>query len=294
MAYQTDVTGNARGVLAGIAAFGLWGILPIYWKYLEAVPAMSIVAQRTCWTCMMLWPLLWFRKAGIHTNLRTLSWHVLSGILIGGNWVLYVWATINDRMIEGALGYYINPFFNMLFGALWFGEKQNRLQMVAIITAFSGVMLQIPGVGHFPWVALALGLSFSLYGVVRKRSSLGALDGLTLETSLLVPVALGWLIWQYNSVPDAFGGNWINGLLLVGSGVVTAIPLLMFGFASRNIRLSTLGMLQFIGPTMQFFIGWKIYGEPMTSIRLMSFGLIWIAIALYAANALRKKPVIQS
>lgn len=294
MAYQTGVTGNARGVLAGVVAFGLWGILPIYWKYLEAVPAMSIVAQRTCWTCLMLWPLLWFRKVGIHTNLRPLSWHMLSGILIGGNWVLYVWATINDRMIEGALGYYINPFFNMLFGALWFGEKQNRLQMVAIITAFSGVMLQIPGVGHFPWVALSLGLSFSLYGVVRKRSSLGALDGLTVETSLLVPVALGWLIWQYDSVPAAFGGNWVNGLLLVGSGVVTAIPLLMFGFASRNIRLSTLGMLQFIGPTMQFFIGWRIYGEPMTSIRLMSFGLIWIAIALYAANALRKKPVFQS
>jgi chloramphenicol-sensitive protein RarD len=289
VSYQTGVTGNTRGVLAGVVAFGLWGILPIYWKYLEAIPAMSIVAQRTCWTALVLGLLLMWRRVWVRADLRTLSWHFISGILIGGNWVLYVWATINDRMIEGALGYYINPFFNMLFGALWFGEKQNRLQMVAIITAFSGVMLQIPGVGHFPWVALSLGLSFSLYGVVRKRSSLGALDGLTVETSLLVPVALGWLIWQYDSVPEAFGGNWVHALLLVGSGVVTAIPLLMFGFASRNIRLSTLGMLQFIGPTMQFFIGWKIYGEPMTSIRLMSFGLIWIAIALYAANALRKR-----
>jgi chloramphenicol-sensitive protein RarD len=149
-------------------------------------------------------------------------------------------------------------------------------------------MLQVPGVGHFPWVALALGLSFSLYGVVRKRSPLGALDGLTIETSLLVPVALGWLLWQHSSLEDAFGGNWTNGLLLAGSGVVTAIPLLAFAFASRNIRLSTLGMLQFIGPTMQFFIGWKIYGEPMTSMRLMSFGLIWIAIALYAVNGMRK------
>ncbi len=288
MAYQTGVTGNTRGVMAGVVAFGLWGVLPIYWKVLESVPAMSIVAQRTCWTCLMLWPLLWWRKVGIHADLRTLSWHVVSGVLIGGNWVLYVWATINDRMIEGALGYYINPFFNMLFGALWFGERQNRLQMVAIVTAFAGVMLQIPGVGHFPWVALALGLSFSLYGVVRKRSSLGALDGLTVETSLLVPVALGWLLWTHASVADAFGGNWQNGLLLAGSGVVTAIPLLAFAFASRNIRLSTLGMLQFIGPTMQFFIGWKIYGEPMTNVRLMSFGLIWIAIGLYAANGLRK------
>jgi chloramphenicol-sensitive protein RarD len=287
-AYETAVTGNAKGVMAGVLAFGLWGILPIYWKFLEAVPAMSIVAQRTCWTCLVLWPLLWWRGVGIHADLRTLFWHVVSGVLIGGNWLLYVWATIHERMIEGALGYYINPFFNMLFGALWFGERQNRLQMVAIVTAFSGVMLQIPGVGHFPWVALALGLSFSLYGVVRKRSSLGALDGLTVESSLLVPVALGWLLWQHGSVADAFGGNWQNGLMLACSGVVTAIPLLAFAFASRNIRLSTLGMLQFIGPTMQFFIGWKIYGEPMTTVRLMSFGLIWIAIGLYAANGLRR------
>jgi chloramphenicol-sensitive protein RarD len=161
--------------------------------------------------------------------------------------------------------------------------------MIAIITAFAGVMLQIPGVGHFPWVALTLGLSFSLYGVVRKRSSLGALDGLTVETTLLVPVALAWLLWQHSTVADAFGGSWTNGLLLAGSGLVTAIPLLAFAFASRNIRLSTLRMLQFIGPTMQFFIGWKIYGEPMTNIRLLSFGLIWNAIALYAANGLRKR-----
>lgn len=250
---------------------------------------MTIVAQRTCWTCLILWPLLCLKRVGIRADLRTLSWHVVSGVLIGGNWLLYVWATINERMIEGALGYYINPFFNMLFGALWFGEKQNRLQMLAIATAFSGVMLQIPGVGHFPWVALALGLSFSLYGVVRKRSSLGALDGLTAETSLLVPVAMAWLLWTHSSVADAFGGSWGSGLLLAGSGVVTAIPLLAFAFASRNIRLSTLGMLQFIGPTLQFFIGWKIYGEPMTSLRLVSFGLIWIAIGLYAVNGIRKK-----
>jgi chloramphenicol-sensitive protein RarD len=192
-------------------------------------------------------------------------------------------------MIEGALGYYINPFLNMLFGAIWFGERQNRLQMIAIVTAFAGVLLQIPGVGHFPWVALSLGLSFSLYGVVRKRSPLGALSGLTVESSILVPVALGWLVWQHASVPEAFGGSWGSAALLIGTGLVTAIPLLLFGFASRNIRLSTLGMLQFIGPTLQFFIGWKMYGEPMTSVRLMSFGLIWLAIALYAADAIRRR-----
>jgi chloramphenicol-sensitive protein RarD len=276
-------------MLAGIMAFGLWGVLPIYWKHLEFMHPISIVAQRTCWTCLMLWPLLWWRRIGIRTDLRTLAWQAVSGVLIGGNWVLYVWATVNERMIEGALGYYINPFFNMLFGAIWFGERQNRLQMIAIGAAFSGVLLQIPGVGHFPWVAVTLGLTFSLYGVVRKRSSLGALDGLTVETSLLVPVALGWLLWHSASLPAAFGGSWSSALWIAGTGVVTAVPLLCFGFASRNIRLSTLGMLQFIGPTLQFFIGWKMYGEPMTGVRLMSFALIWLAIGIYAWDGVRRR-----
>lgn len=286
--YPELVTGNSRGLWAGMIAFGLWGVLPIYWKQLEFMGATSLVAQRTCWTLLALWPLLLFRKKGFSADRRVIAWHLLSGALIAGNWLLYVWATLNDRMIEGALGYYINPFFNMLFGALWFGEKQNRLQMVAIATAFSGVLLQMPGVGHFPWVAVALAISFSLYGVVRKRSSLGALDGLAVETTVLAPVAIAWLLISHSSVPDAFGNSWPRALLIAGTGIVTAAPLLLFVFASRNIRLSTLGMLQFIGPTMQFFIGWKMYGEPMTGVRLLSFGLIWAAIALYGWNSLRR------
>lgn len=276
-------------MFAGILAFGLWGVLPIYWKNLDFLPPVSIVAQRTCWTFLMLWPLLWWRKVGIKADARTIAWHFLSGSLIGANWLLYVWSTLNDRMIEGALGYYINPFFNMLFGALWFGERQNRLQMVAIMVAFIGVLVQIPGIGHFPWIAVTLAVTFSLYGVVRKRSPLGALDGLMVETGVLVPFALGWLLWQNSGVGEAFGGSWGHGLLLAGTGIVTAIPLLCFGFASRNIRLSTLGMLQFIGPTCQFFIGWKMYGEPMTNVRLFSFSLIWLAIGLYAADAMRRR-----
>lgn len=281
------MTGNGRGLLAGVIAFGLWGVLPIYWKHLDFLHPGSIVAQRTCWTFVMLWPLLWWRKIGIKADARTLAWHFLSGALIGGNWLLYVWATLNERMIEGALGYYINPFFNMLFGALWFGERQNRLQMVAIAVALIGVLVQIPGVGHFPWVAVSLAVTFSLYGVMRKRSQLGALDGLMVETGVLVPLALGWILWRNSGVVEAFGGSWQHGLLVAGTGIVTAIPLLLFAYASRNIRLSTLGMLQFIGPTCQFFIGWKLYGEPMTSLRLLSFGLIWLAVGLYAVDALR-------
>ncbi len=270
-------------------AFVLWGVLPIYWKHLEFMHPISIVAQRTCWTCLMLWPLLWWRRIGIRADIRTVAWQGVSGLLIGGNWILYVWATVNERMIEGALGYYINPFFNMLFGAIWFGERQNRLQMIAIAAAFAGVLLQIPGVGGVPWVAVTLGLTFSLYGVVRKRSAFGTLDGLTVETSLLVPFALGWLLWHSPSLPAAFGGSWSSALWIAGTGLVTAVPLLCFGFASRNIRLSTLGMLQFIGPTLQFIIGWKMYGEPMTTVRLLSFGLIWLAIGMYAWDAVARR-----
>jgi chloramphenicol-sensitive protein RarD len=286
-----SVTGGAKGLWAGIVAFGIWGVLPVYWKQLEFMGATSLVAQRTYWTLLALWPLLLLRRKGICADRRVIAWHFLSGALIAGNWLLYVWATLNDRMIEGALGYYINPFFNMLFGALWFGERHSRLQLAAIATAFSGVLLQMPGVGHFPWVALALGSSFSLYGVVRKRSPLGALDGLAVETTVLAPFALAWLFMAHSSVPQAFGESWPHALLIAGTGLVTAVPLLLFAFASRNIRLSTLGMLQFIGPTMQFFIGWKIYGEPMTTVRLLSFGLIWLAIALYGWDSLRRRPL---
>lgn len=279
--------------MAGVLAFSLWGILPIYWMQLEEMSALTIVAQRTCWTCLMLWPLVLWRRMRITFAWQTLKWQILAGALIGGNWLLYVWSTLNERMIEGALGYYINPFFNMLFGALWFGERQNRLQMLAIITAFSGVLLQIPGVGHFPWVAVALGITFSLYGVVRKRSSLGSLEGLTVETTLLVPLALAYLVWANPTVSSAFGGNWSSAMWLVGAGIVTAVPLLCFGFASRNIRLSTLGMLQFIGPTTQFFIGWLMYGEPMTTLRLASFGLIWLAIGIYAWDAFHREMILR-
>ena len=285
------VTGGAKGLWAGIVAFGIWGVLPVYWKQLEFMGATSLVAQRTCWTLLALWPLLLLRRKGISADRQVIAWHFLSGALIAGNWLLYVWATLNDRMIEGALGYYINPFFNMLFGALWFGERHSRLQLAAIATAFSGVLLQMPGVGHFPWVALALGSSFSLYGVVRKRSPLGALDGLAVETTVLAPFALAWLFMAHSSVPQAFGESWPHALLIAGTGLVTAVPLLLFAFASRNIRLCTLGMLQFIGTTMQFFIGWKIYGEPMTTVRLLSFGLIWLAIALYGWDSLRRRPL---
>jgi chloramphenicol-sensitive protein RarD len=283
--------------LAALAAFFLWGILPIFWKLLDFLPPVTIVAQRTLWSLLLLLIILALRGElkSLIQGLRAPSaiiWHLLSGTLLASNWLLYVWATLNDHIIEAALGYYLNPFFNMLFGAIWFGDRNSRWQLAAIALALGGVLIQIPAVGHFPWVALTLAVTFSIYAVVRKRAPLGSLVGLTAETTLLAPFALVWLVLSSPGPQTAFGGSWPHAFLIVGTGLATALPLLFFGHAARTLRLTTLGILQFIGPTIQFFIGWKLYGEPMTGPRLLSFALIWVAIGIYAAGASRQRPGI--
>ncbi|MES2438429.1 MAG: EamA family transporter RarD [Verrucomicrobiota bacterium] len=290
MVQRSHVDRTRSGVLAALAAFFLWGILPIFWKLLGFLPPASIVAQRTMWSLLLVFSILFWRGegrallAGLKSP-RALGWHFLSGALLASNWLLYVWATLNGHIIEAALGYYLNPFFNMLFGALWFGDKNSRWQLAAIALALGGVVLQVPAVGHFPWIAVVLAVTFSLYAVVRKRAPLGSLAGLAAETGLLAPFALAWLLISHGNAAQAFGGSWPHAALVVGTGVATALPLLFFGYAARTIRLTTLGILQFLGPTIQFFIGWKMYEEPMTGGRLISFGLIWLAVGIYAADA---------
>ncbi|HEY8991451.1 MAG TPA: EamA family transporter RarD [Luteolibacter sp.] len=284
------------GVVAALAAFFLWGVLPVFWKHLAFLPAPSIVAQRTLWSLLLLLPLVWFRRerAELVAGMKcpaTFGWHALSGSLLASNWLLYVWATLHGHIVEGALGYYLNPFFNMLFGALWFGERHNRLQLAAIGLAVAGLGFQIPAVSGFPWISVSLAVTFALYAVVRKKAPLGALSGLVVETVLLSPVALVWLTARSASLPAAFGGSPGNAALVIATGAATATPLLFFGYAARTIRLTTLGILQFLGPTLQFLIGWKLYGEPMSALRLVSFAFIWLAIGVYAWDAWRGRTV---
>jgi chloramphenicol-sensitive protein RarD len=277
-----------------LGAFTLWGVLPIYWKLIDFLPPPSIVAQRSVWSLLILLLIVLARREGRELlghlrNRRIVASLLLSGALLVSNWLLYVWATLNGRIIEGALGYYLNPFFNMLFGALWFGERHRPLQLVAIAIALGGVALQVPAVGHFPWIALLLAVTFSLYAVVKKRAPLESRTGLTVETLLLSPVALLWLGFHPTESLQALTGHPLHAALVIGTGIATTLPLLCFGHAARNIRLSTLGIMQFLGPTLQFLIGWKLYGEPMTTIRLLSFALIWLAIGLYASQSLLAK-----
>lgn len=281
---------SRSGVLAAVAAFFLWGVLPMYWKLIDFLPPPSIVAQRTLWSLVILLGILLCRREGgliAHhlRNPRLAGWHLLSGSLLAVNWLLYVWATLTGRILEAALGYYLNPFLNMLFGTLWFGEKHNRLQLAAIALAIGGVALQIPAVAGIPWLALTLAVTFSLYAVVKKRTLMESRLGLTVETGLLAPAAIVWLFIHADTPGEAFGGTWTHAALVAGTGIATTLPLVFFGHAARHIRLTTLGIIQFLGPTLQFLIGWRLYGETVTPSRLLSFACIWLAVAIYAADA---------
>jgi len=285
---------SRSGVLAALGAFFLWGVLPMYWKLIDFLPPPSIVAQRTLWSLVILLAVLACRREGgglVHhlRNPRAAAWHLLSGSLLAVNWMLYVWATLNGRILEAALGYYLNPFLNMLFGTLWFGERHNRLQLAAIALAIGGVALQIPAAAGIPWLALTLAVTFSLYAVVKKRTLLESRLGLTVETGLLAPAAIVWLSIHADTPAAAFGGTWAHAALVAGTGIATTLPLVFFGHAARNIRLTTLGIIQFLGPTLQFLIGWRLYGEPVTPARLLSFACIWLAVIIYAADARRGK-----
>ncbi|MCW1921491.1 EamA family transporter RarD [Luteolibacter arcticus] len=284
---------SRSGTASAVVAFFLWGVLPVFWKSLGFLPPLSIIAHRTLWSLVLLAVLMGGRRQlgevvrGL-SSWRGVGWHLLSGGLLASNWLLYVWATLNGRILEGALGYYLNPFLNMLFGAWFFGERQNRRQLLAVGIALAGVACQFPAVKGVPWVALVLAITFALYAVVRKKAPLGALAGLTAETTLMAPLAVGWLAWQAFRGEAWFGNGSTQALLIIGTGLATATPLLCFGHATRTISLTTLGILQFIGPTLQFLIGWRLYGEPMNALRLVSFGLIWTAVAIYAADAMTR------
>ena len=280
-----------RGHITGIIAFSLWGTLPLFWKALEFLDPPVIIAQRILWSLAVLLPFVLLRKtqrdalAGAFRAPRRLAWLALSSALIAGNWLLYVWATLNGHVIEAALGYYLTPFLNMLFGRLFFGERHNRLQSAAILLAAAGVALRFQAVHGIPWVALTLAGTFAVYSLVRKTSPLETLPGLAGEMCLVAPLALGWLALHVPSPGAAFGGSPARALLVAATGPATVTPLLCFVHAARNLRFSTLGILQFLAPTLQFLIGWLVFRELLAPAGLASFALIWLAVALYAKGA---------
>jgi chloramphenicol-sensitive protein RarD len=286
-----SMTPAGKGVLSAVIAFAIWGILPLYWKaFFSFAPASTLIAHRTLWSLLVLVPIVCWRGrlpeiAAALRQPRLAAWHLLSGTLLASNWLLYVWSTLNERIVEGALGYYLNPFLSMLLGYFFFRERHSPGQKAAIGLAMAGVALQFLAVRGVPWLAISLAVTFAFYGLVRKRAPLGAVSGLFLETLILAPVA-GLFLWLGTSAATTHATAQ-HLPLLATTGIVTVIPLLCFANGARNLRLTTVGILQFIGPTCQLLIGWLIYHEAMPPLRLASFALIWGAVALYAFSALR-------
>jgi chloramphenicol-sensitive protein RarD len=281
-----------KGILYATGAYIVWGLLPLYWKALHDVPALEILAHRMVWCLGVVFLLLayqrhWSWLPGLLRNPRTVAIFVLSALLLTLNWFVYIWAVNQGRVVESSLGYFINPLVNVLLGVLFLRERLRMWQGVAIALALCGVLYLTVNYGSLPWIALTLAGSFGLYGLLRKTAPLNSLEGLTLETLLLFLPALAYLLFQETNGVSAFGhAGLLTTLLLAFSGAATALPLLLFAAGARSITMTTLGILQYIAPTLQFLLGVLVYHEPLTLARLAGYCLIWLALAVYTADGL--------
>ncbi|MFN2103926.1 MAG: EamA family transporter RarD [Candidatus Promineifilaceae bacterium] len=283
----------SRGTLYGIGAYTLWGLLPIYWKALKTVPAPEILANRMVWTLVFVAALLTFRRhwrwlrPSLHER-RLILTYLATATLLAVNWLTYIWAVNAGYIIETSLGYFINPLINVLLGLLFLHERLRGAQMVALLLAAGGVLYLTAVYGSFPWIAITLALSFGFYGLLRKTGSLDSTEGLTFETAVYFIPALAYLlVLNANGTGSFAGGDPRITLLLVGTGLVTGIPLLLFGAAAKRITLTNLGLLQYIAPTMQFLLGLFVYDEPFNRSQLLGFVFIWLALIIYTLEGVR-------
>ncbi len=279
------------GVFHALGCFGVWGLFPIYFKLLDHIPALEVVAHRILWSLVVLLALIlaqghWQLFLAEFRNPRRLGFYLLTTLLISTNWLIYIWAVQHGRILEASLGYYINPLVNVLLGVLFLSERLNQRQWIAIALAALGVLILVIGYGVVPWIALSLALSFGSYGMLRKKAGHAATLGLGVETALLAPMALLFLIAQAVRGVGAFGAmDGRTDLLLIAAGLITVAPLLMFLEATRLLRLSTVGLIQYMTPTLQFLLAILLYREPFTAIHLAAFSCIWLALALYSRDA---------
>lgn len=280
------------GPVAAAVAYVLWGLFPLYLKQMAAIPAIEIVVHRSWWACVFVLLLLgaarrlrWLRD--LRAQPRVVATSAASALLLTSNWLLYVWAVTADRVVDASLGYFINPLVNVLLGTLVLRERPRPWQWAAVALAAAGVAWLTVAAGQLPWIALMLAASFGVYGLLRKTTPLGALEGLALETLILAPLAVAVILYLLVRGQSHFaaGDRSIDAWLLA-AGPFTAVPLLLFGYGARRVTLATLGLLQYLGPTIQFALGVLVYHEPFSRVRALGFGLIWIGLAVYSAESL--------
>lgn len=280
-----------RGYILGLTAYIIWGLFPLYFKAIQSVPALEIIVHRALWSALFgaLLLLVWKHPGWLgelRDNPKRFGVLAASGMLIAGNWLVYVWAVNNGRMLEASLGYYINPLVNVLLGMLILGERLRRLQWIAVLLAAVGVAQQIWQVGALPWVSLTLALTFGFYGLIRKQAPVAALPGLVVETWLLLPLAIGWLLLSPNAAStQAEFWSTPEALWLVAAGPITLVPLVCFNAAARHLPYTTLGFLQYLAPTLVMLQAIFLFGEHFDPSKLVAFSFIWAGLAIYSVDA---------
>ncbi|MBK9120711.1 MAG: EamA family transporter RarD [Phycisphaerales bacterium] len=281
------------GALYGIGAYALWGIFPLYFKLVERVPGLEVLAHRIVWSVVFLLVLLALRRSwrplGIALRTRrvvvTLA---VTSLLIACNWLLFIWAVTHDHILQASLGYFINPLVNVLLGAVFLRERLRRIQTASVLLAAVGVGYLTFAGSEPPTVALILAATFGVYALLRKIAQVDAVVGLTVETALLLPFAAGYLLWLLSQQAAVFSTGWGISMVLMAAGVVTATPLLLFAMAARRLRLATLGLLQYIAPTGHFLIAVVVFREPFSGAHLFAFACIWVALAIYSSDLVRR------
>lgn len=286
------------GVILGLLAYTMWGIFPVYFKLIELVAPTEVLVHRVVWAVpfgalIIMGRRQWPEVRAAFVERSMLAWLALAALSISVNWLIYIWAVQNERIFEASLGYYINPLMYVAVGVVLLGERLRRPQVIAVILAFIGVAYLTISGGIFPWVALSLAALFTAYGVIRKQVAIGAMPGLFVEITLLFPFAIAWLVFLIVGGQASFGaGDTGLSMLLVLGGPITVMPLLLFAISAKRLSLTTIGFMQFLAPTLQFFTG-LYYGEKLTTAHLVCFGLIWAAVLFFSYDALtagRKKP----
>src|SRR5213079_2365528 len=282
---------HTSAFIAAVASFATWGLVPIYWKLLSRVPALEILAHRFVWTIVFLglllsWQQHWREVIGNVCSRRSALFCFGSGVMVGLNWLLFIWAVNIGHVLETSLGYFMTPIVNVLLGAFILRERLSAWQTASILIALVAVSILAFGYGHFPWIALGLCTSFGLYGLLRKQSGTAAIPGLFLETLFLLPLALVSLVLLANRGALIFGPSHLSlSAILMTTGIVTAVPLVWFGYAARHLRLVTIGFLQYLSPSISFVLGLFVYHETFTRQHFITFLLIWIALVLVSAEA---------
>ncbi len=290
---------NKLGLLFGVSAYSLWGAFPLYWPLLEPANPLEIVSHRAVWTLVFCFIVLAATKA-LKSTLVTLKRPTvaiklfLSSLLISINWLVYIWATNNEHVVEASLGYYINPLIIIGFGVIFLKEKMRSLQWAAVTIASIGVLVLTFDYGRLPWIALALAVSWGSYGLIKKQLGLGALEGLTIETLISSVFYLAYLIYIGNQGVGQFGQSWGLTVLLISAGAVTAIPLLLFNGSTNRLPFTTIGLLQYITPTLQFSIGVWVLNEDMPTARWIGFLIIWAALVTLAIDLIKSSRTINN